>query len=90
MKGDLDGKAAIVTGGANGIGRLDALVTSAGIARSRPFLRTSLDLLAGDAGRQPEDRSGWSLPFLDRGLYLLRMRRLRTHALWNYCLGGPE
>ena len=44
MKGDLDGKAAIVTGGANGIGRLDALVTSAGIARSRPFLRTSLDL----------------------------------------------
>ena len=44
MKGDLDGKAAIVTGGANGIERLDALVTSAGIARSRPFLRTSLDL----------------------------------------------
>jgi hypothetical protein len=26
-----------------------------------------------------------SLPFLGRGLYLLRMCRLRTHALWNHC-----
>ena len=56
MKGDLDGKAAIVTGGANGIGRLDALVTSAGIARSASILADLTRPLAEDAGRQPEDR----------------------------------
>ncbi len=48
MGGDLGGKAVLVAdregAEAEAFGRLDALVTSAGIARSRPFLRTSLEL----------------------------------------------
>ena len=32
----------------------------------------------------------WSLAFLDRGPYLLRMGGLRTHALWNHCSSEKE
>ena len=48
MGGDLGGKAVLVAdregAEAEAFGRLDALVTSAGISLSRPYLQTSLEL----------------------------------------------